>query len=339
MSLVDKERKGDVNLLWREMKAYVDSRTDKMDHVKDVIKIINKFVKDGTVDKKKHGDVMTPISLVREMLDTLPKEVWSNPNLKWLDPCNGAGTFPFVVIYKLMNGLAEWEPNIEKRYKHIVENMIYTCEIQSRNVFLWLCGVDPHDEYTTNTYWGSFLDEGFDKHMKEVWGLDKVDIIIGNPPYNLGQKAKGKRGGGDTLWDKFVIKSLNYVLKENGYLVFVHPTLWRKPQSERSSSKEVNKLMMRKQIHYLEMHDSNDGMKVFNAGTRYDFYFLENCDIYKNTIINGEDRKEILVNLKNYKFIPNYNLELFDKIIAKDGDKKCTILFNVSNYETRKRKE
>ena len=84
--------------------------------------------------------------------------------MKWLDPANGAGTFPLVVIYKLMKGLSEWEPNIEKRYKHIVENMIYTCELQSRNVFLWLCGVDPKDKYITNTYWGSFLDKDFDFH-------------------------------------------------------------------------------------------------------------------------------------------------------------------------------
>ena len=184
MSLIDKETKGDSNLLWSEMKSYVESAIDKTEHIKDVVRIINKFVKDGTVEKKKHGEVMTPITLVREMLDTLPKEVWSNPNLKWLDPANGAGTFPFVIIYKLMNGLKDWEPDTEKRYKHIVENMIYVCELQSRNVFLWLCGVDPKDEYTTNTYWGSFLEEGFDKHMREVWKVDKFDIVVGNPPYN-----------------------------------------------------------------------------------------------------------------------------------------------------------
>ena len=181
LSLID----GD-NVLWSKMNAYVNECSDKFEHVKDVVRIINQFVKDGEVEKKKFGEVMTPISLVKEMLDTLPKEVWSNPNLKWLDPANGAGTFPFVVIYKLMNGLKDWEPDVEKRYKHIVEKMIYVCELQSRNVFLWLCGVDPKDEYTTNTYWGSFLDEGFDKHMKEVWGVEKFDIVVGNPPYNTG---------------------------------------------------------------------------------------------------------------------------------------------------------
>lgn len=204
LSLIDKERKGDVNHLWSEMVSYVRDNVSKMEHIKNVVKIINQFVKDGEVEKKKHGEVMTPITLVREMLDTLPKEVWSNPNLKWLDPANGAGTFPFVIIYKLMNGLSEWEPNEEKRYKHIVESMIYTCELQSRNVFLWLCGVDPKDEYTTNAYWGSFLDEGFDKHMKDVWDVDKFDIVVGNPPYNDEVSVSGTSAD---IYDKFVMKS------------------------------------------------------------------------------------------------------------------------------------
>lgn len=210
MSLIDKETRGDANLLWAEMKAYVDSRIDKMDHVKDVIRIINKFVKDGAIEKKNFGEIMTSIPLVREILATLPVDVWSNPNLKWLDPANGSGNFPFVVIYKLMNGLKDWEPDVEKRYKHIIENMIYTCELQSRNVFLWLCGVDPYNEYTTNTHWGSFLDEGFDKHMKEVWGVEKFDIVIANPPYLK------------SLHVDFLDKSLNLSDK----IIFIHPSPW-----------------------------------------------------------------------------------------------------------------
>lgn len=240
MSLIDKETKGDANLLWSEMKAYVDTRTDKMDHVKDVIRIINKFVKDGTVEKKSHGEVMTPITLVREMIDTLPKEVWSNPHLKWLDPCNGAGTFPFVVIYKLMNGLKDWEPDVEKRYKHIVENMIYVCELQSRNVFLWLCGVDPYDEYTTNTYWGSFLDEGFDKHMKEVWGVDKFDIVIGNPPYQNGKDSN--------FYVKFIDKFFK-ISKEGSLLSFIVPNRFFQPSHK--AHKSISKYNVKTVYHNL----------------------------------------------------------------------------------------
>ena len=305
------------------------------DMLGNLMELVDSYLKPSNTEKKMLGEVFTSLELVEEMLDKLPVEVWSNPELKFLDPANGIGNFPVILVKKLMEGLKDWQPDSELRLKHILENQIYVCELQSKNMFIYLQLFDSENKYKLNFHRGSFLDENFKYVMKE-WGVDKFDVVVGNPPYNNDQKAEGKRGGGSTLWDKFVIKVLNSFLKENGYLVFVHPTLWRKPQSDRSTSKEVSELMMKKQIHYLECHDSNDGMKVFNAGTRYDFYVLENCPIYKETLINGEDRKDVLVNLKNYDFIPNYNLELFDRIIAKEGEDKCPILFNVSNYETRK---
>lgn len=321
-----------VNLIYNSIRENPGIISDMLGNL---MELVDSYLKPSNTEKKMLGEVFTSLKLVEEMLDKLPKEVWSNPHLKWLDPANGIGNFPVIIVKNLMEGLKEWQPDSELRLKHILENMIYVCELQSKNMFIYLQLFDSENKYKLNFHRGSFLDEGFSEVMKE-WGVEKFDIVIGNPPYNNDQKAEGKRGGGDTLWDKFVIKVLNSFLKKNGYLVFVHPTLWRKPQSERSTSKDVSELMMKKQILYLESHDSNDGMKTFNAGTRYDFYVLENCPIYKETLINGEDRKDIKVDLRNYDFIPNYNLELFDKIVAKKDDERCPILFNVSNYETRK---
>ena len=45
------------------------------------------------------------MKLVNEMLDKLPKEVWENKNLKWLDPCVGMGNFIIGVYLRLMEGL------------------------------------------------------------------------------------------------------------------------------------------------------------------------------------------------------------------------------------------
>ena len=33
-------------------------------------------------EKQAYGEVFTPIELIEEMLNTLPKSVWKNPNLK-----------------------------------------------------------------------------------------------------------------------------------------------------------------------------------------------------------------------------------------------------------------
>lgn len=212
-----KKRVGILSILDNDRSAFMaikrlieQTNVSKTQHIKDVVGMMRDYVKVGTVEKKKFGEVMTPISLVNEMLDTLPQDVWSNPNLKWLDPANGCGVFPCVVVERLMNGLKDWEPNEELRYKHIMENMIYVCELQTKNMFLHICAFDPQDQYDLNIYCGSFLDKAFDDHMKNVWGVEKFDIVVGNPPY---QKS---------LHVDFLEKS--HELSDE--VLFIHPSPW-----------------------------------------------------------------------------------------------------------------
>ena len=318
LSLLDK----DLNL-FKRIKALTDKNIGKMDHIKDIILMLREYVKVGEVEKKKFGEVMTPLELVKEMLATLPEEVWSNPNLKWLDPANGTGPYPIMVIYKLMIGLAEWEPDAEKRYKHIVENMIYVCELQPKNMFLYMCAVDPFDTYKLNIYTGSFLEVDFDKHMKDVWGVEKFDVVMGNPPYN-----GAETGGGNSLWDKFIRKSIPKI-NEDGFLVLVHPASWRKPPSPRSKTKDIWGLLTKEnQLLYLEIHSTQDGIKVFNAGTRYDFYCMRKKKERFDTIIIDEVGKKTVIDLYDWNFLPNYNLEKISPLIGEG----CEILFSRSAY-------
>jgi hypothetical protein len=207
LSLLDSD-----NNMWIKLKSLIENNNiSKVEQIKDVVLMLREYVKIAEVEKKKFGEVMTPLELVKEMLATLPEEVWSNPDLKWLDPANGTGPYPIMVIYKLMKGLSTWEPNEELRYRHIIENMIYVCELQPKNMFLYLCAIDPKDEYKCNVYTGSFLDEGFDKHMIEIWKVIKFDIVIGNPPYQSYTHMK------------FINKSID-MTNENGFLCILHPS-------------------------------------------------------------------------------------------------------------------
>ena len=92
--------------------------------LEDIRNIIKKTLPIRIEEKKKYGEVFTPIELIDTMLDTLPIDVWSNPNLKWLDPTAGIGNFTMIVFYRLMTGLSLWEPDYDKRFSHII-NMIY----------------------------------------------------------------------------------------------------------------------------------------------------------------------------------------------------------------------
>jgi hypothetical protein len=315
--------------LWTKITDLIWKSNNRMDYIKEVVLMLREFVKVGEVEKKKYGEVMTPLELVEDMLNTLPKDVWSNPNLKWLDPANGTGPFPIIVIYKLMNGLKEWQPDEEKRYKHIVENMIYTCELQDRNVFLWLCAVDPKDEYTTNTYWGSFLEEGFDKHMKEVWGLEKFDIVIGNHPY---QEQVGYKKT-EPLWNKFIIKS-DKVINNGGFFVLVHPSGWRSPSGK---FRNIYELYIKYDILILNINDFDKGKETFGVGTNYDFYCIKKTNNKIMTKIIDIDGIEYNINVKELTFIPNGKFELFNKLVAKDSEERVEVLYSRSAYGSDKK--
>ena len=83
--------------------------------------------------KKQFGEVFTPPELVNEILDQLPNEVWSDPTKTWLDNSCGEGAFLLEVKRRLMEGLAEWEPDAVTREQHILNNQIYGVELQSDN--------------------------------------------------------------------------------------------------------------------------------------------------------------------------------------------------------------
>ena len=67
--------------------------------------------------RKNRGEVFTPLTLVDDMLDKLPPDVWTNPNLKWLDPTNGIGNYPIRVYMRLMGLLPDKTIGLRKKFK------------------------------------------------------------------------------------------------------------------------------------------------------------------------------------------------------------------------------
>ena len=50
------------------------------------------------LEKDKYGEVFTPPELINKLLDLYPKKIWSNPDIKWLEPSAGVG-FIMIMIY------------------------------------------------------------------------------------------------------------------------------------------------------------------------------------------------------------------------------------------------
>lgn len=89
-------------------------------HVPDILDVIAALSSDA---------IPTPPLLARALLDILPAEVWTNPHYRWLDPATKSGSILREAARRLMDGLAEWEPDPVKRADHILRNMLHGCGI------------------------------------------------------------------------------------------------------------------------------------------------------------------------------------------------------------------
>lgn len=72
-----------------------------------------------------NDQVPTPPKTANRMLDLLPNYVWTRPDFRWLDPGSKSGVFLREIAGRLLIGLAQWEPDVEKRAEHIYRNMIF----------------------------------------------------------------------------------------------------------------------------------------------------------------------------------------------------------------------
>jgi hypothetical protein len=304
----------------RKYKLYNITEPDKL------LIFINENLKPKIIEKKERGEVFTPMTLVNEMLDTLPESVWFNKDLKWLDPAAGMGNFPVAVYMRLMKSLKDVIKDEENRRKHILENMLYMVELDKKNVFMMkkiFCG----KKYKLNIFEGSFIDF---KHFTKIDIELNFDIILGNPPFQYKEAQNDKS---HTIWHLFIKRSHEELLKDKGYLLFVHPSGWRDIDGD---YRDIYIYIKNNNLIYLSMNTYDDGKRVFGgAGTNFDYYLVQNIKTNNNlTFINDIDNKEYKINLNDLDFIPSGKLSLFQKLLTKKG--KVNVLHDWSIYETRK---
>lgn len=145
--------------------------------------------------------------------------------------------------------------------------------------------------YLYNLYKGSFLEEGFDKWMKEK-GIDGFDIIVGNPPYNSDGGIGGGKGGRSGLWKDFIYKSLN-ILNKNGFLLNVVPNTWAGNKSDFKKFKKYNLLHL----------NINECSKHFKIDNTFSYFLLQKSPYSNKTII--QSKKSISnIDISNIEYLP-----------------------------------
>ena len=336
-----------------KMKETIDDEEKYPAHVEKVLDYIKEHLTPKAAERHKFGEVFTPMTLVNDMLDTLPTEVWNDKTLKWLDPANGMGNFPIGVFLRLFYGFrtkegkyvgimkdgeGEYNPGLttvipgeEARRKHIVKDILFMVELNSknntiaRNLFKKLApGIEANiiQMHRTN----GFLA---DVEMKFPNGtIGEFDIVMGNPPFQ-GGAVRGKSTnktrkmriemdvGQDkhtNLWIPFVKKVLSTHLKKNGYLLFIHPIGWFKP--DRAG---IHEEMLKYQIKEMRIYDMYQSMKVFSGKGKISvaYYLLQNQPVSSNTTITDRlDKRESIKLLDDSIIILAFN-SVFYKIQQK----------------------
>ena len=329
------------------MNNIIDNNAEIVNNIREIYSIapanklrelIEKHFIPTNDEKKQNAEVPTPVKLVDDMLNSTPLEFWNKPQ-KVFEPCCGKGNFVLGIFDRFYKGLEEMYPDEIERCRVIMTECIYYADLTALNVFITTeimkchvqsyCGLDELD-FEFNNYTGDTLEID----VKNKWNINGFDMICGNPPYN----SSGDTATGNTIWQDFTKKTLNEWLIPNGYLLFVHPPGWRKPNTERGKFTKMFDLMAKQnQILYLEIHGIKDGQKVFNCGTRYDWYLIEKTNQYKNTIIVDENGKQNEINLSELSWLPNSNILEINKILAKNDGERCPIIQSMSAYEPRKK--
>ena len=292
------------------------------------IDIANFFIPSNE-EKKKNAEIPTPVFLVNEMLDKIPEGFWTTPK-KVFEPCCGKGNFVLGIVDKFYNGLQQILPNQQERCNIILNDCLYYADISQNNIFITTQLIKFYLQYKLqsklqkmnfNSYKGNTLE----LDIQDKFGIDGFDAVIGNPPYN----SSGDTGTGNTIWQHFTKVSLNQLLQNNGYLLFVHPPGWRKPNTKRGKFYGLYKLMTQEnQMIYLSINGIKDGQKTFKCGTRYDWYLIQKTPKYTTTIVNDEKNNRLIIDMNKFNWLPNYNIDLVCKLI--EGDNKLNILCDFS---------
>lgn len=326
-----------------------------------------------------NDEVFTTPALANQILDTLPKELWSNKNATFLDPFTKSGVFLREITKRLLQGLEKEIPDLQERINHILEKQVFgiaTTELTSlvarRSVY---CSkkangekaiTDVFDDEQGNIIFKNLQhdftngnckycgankknferSESLEQHAYPFIHLEnplelfknmKFDVIVGNPPYQLGDGSGISTDAAIPIYNKFIEQAIKM---NPQYLIMIVPSKWM--VGGRGLQKFREKMMEDKRLKI--MYDFENASDCF-PGVHIDggvCYFLWDKDYNGMIDYTFKSNKGIVNNskiyLKNdyfeYVIRDNRILSILDKV-SKDR-KFSEIVSETKPYGIRK---
>lgn len=232
---------------------------------------------------------------VKEMVDSVPNELWERKNLRVLDSCCGNGNFHAYIQTKTP-------------LKNLYFNEINEDRIRNARKFFG---------DNINLTQKDFLRFGglFDNPAK-------FDLVVSNPPY--ARFTEGKRASKNHNLSRAFIKKAISITKDGGYILFIAPDNWM----SFSDRNILPRLMSQYQFHRLNIHGAKKWFP--KVGSSFTWFLMQKIPNQGKFVIENHYKKHDVTEAKldrGIDFIPLYYSDTVRKLINK------TIYAQVPKYE------
>jgi hypothetical protein len=288
-----------LNNLIPYMKQIMAENTDIITKVLELYKtaspekirgLIEKHFIPSEKEKKENAEIPTPVKLVDEMLDKIPKSFWTKPQ-KVLEPCCGKGNFVLGIFDRFYNGMKrKYKGKEAELCKIIITECLYFIDIEDLNVFITKsllichCKMYAKDIIIDDTKdFNCIVENTLEVDIKDKMDIDGFNAVIGNPPY------QNKNATGDNkLYLEFIKMAIN-ILKKNKYLLFIVPINVKNYITNQEKNRSyINKFL---NLKYLSLNTAN---KYFpNISTYFSYFLLENKLVTSSIVNISYIRKKI----------------------------------------------